>query len=78
MKDKRNNEVLHNDGRLIAGFLGTVLLTIPIVIRLAYGDGTTWDWFFLVLGAGLATYWIVLAFRGRRIRRQEVADLERG
>ncbi|MUK00587.1 hypothetical protein GM708_00765 [Vibrio cholerae] len=78
MKVQRNDEVLHNDGRLIAGFLGAVLLTIPIIIRLAYGDGTTWDWFFLVVGAGLATYWIVLAFRGRRIRRRERADLERG
>lgn len=78
MKSKRNDDVVHNDGRLIAGFLGAVLLTIPIIIRLAYGDGTSWDWFFIVVGAGLATYWIVLAFRGRRIRHQELADLKRG
>ncbi len=78
MKDKRNDELPQNDGRLIAGFLGAVLLTIPIIIRLAYGDGTTWDWIFLVVGAALATYWIVLAFRGRRIRQEELANLKRG
>ena len=62
---------MHRDGALIAGFLGAVLLTIPIMIRLAYGDGTGWDWVFLLLGVGLAMYWILLALRGRRVRRDE-------
>ena len=73
MGNKRNDEVMHRDGVLIAGFLGAVLLTIPIVIRLAYGNGTGWDWVFLLLGVGLAVYWVLLALRGRRVRRNERA-----
>ncbi|WP_247827234.1 hypothetical protein [Arthrobacter antioxidans] len=71
----KSNGIQHGDGRLIAGCLGAVLLTIPIIIRLAYGDGNAWDWMFLVIGVGLAAYWVVLALRGRRARRHERVDL---
>lgn len=75
MAQGRNEQILHNDGQLIAGFLGAVLLSIPIIIRLAYGNGDAWDWVFLVLAAGLATYWVVLGLRGRKPRRQKPSAL---
>lgn len=78
MKDTRNDETLHNDGALIAGFLGAVLLTLPIIVRLANGEGSAWDWVFLLVGVVLATYWVVLAFRGRRIRQQERGNPRNG
>ncbi|MFC3299010.1 hypothetical protein FJV46_12255 [Arthrobacter agilis] len=68
---------LHSDGAQIIGFLGAVLLTIPIVIRLAEGGGNGFDWVFLAVGIGLAGYWVVLALRGRQVRRAELAELRR-
>lgn len=77
MKAHRKDAGAHDEAGLIAGFLGAALLTIPLIIRLGYGDGTTWDWIFLVLGVMVAGYWIMLAFQGRNVRRRERADLER-
>lgn len=76
MEGNGNNEILHNDGAQIAGFLGAVVLTLPIIIRLAAGDGRAWDWIFLAIGLCLTTYWVVLAFRGRRIRQRERWNLK--
>ncbi|WDF34649.1 hypothetical protein PTW37_07075 [Arthrobacter agilis] len=67
----------HSDAAQIMGFLGAVLLTIPIVIRLANGEGDVLDGVFLALGIGLACYWVVLALRGRRARRAEIDGLRR-
>ncbi|MPY11039.1 hypothetical protein [Arthrobacter bussei] len=60
---------------MIAGF--AVLLTIPIIVRLADGAGNGLDWVFLVMGIGLAGYWVLLALRGRRARRAELDELRR-
>jgi hypothetical protein len=72
-----NDDRLHSDALQIMGFLGAVLLTIPIIVRLADGAGNGLDWVFLVVGIGLAGYWVLLALRGRRARRAELDDLRR-
>jgi hypothetical protein len=75
MGQKNKNQILHGDGPLVAGFLGAVLLSIPIIIRLAYGNGNAWDWVFLVIAAGLAIYWIMLALRGRKRQARKLSAL---
>lgn len=77
MGNSSNDDRLHSDGTQIMGFLGAVLLTIPIISRLAGGVGNGLDWVFLLVGLGLAGYWILLALRGRRARRADLDDLRR-